>query len=78
MLLQLIDKGYYDYDYEKVSKEPEIVDWADTVKSDEEVQDMVSLFGFGRKQKKPETTEEIQEYLIKQESYNGGRNSSNS
>lgn len=68
-MLQLIDKGYYDYDYEKVSKEPEIVDWADTVKSDEEVQDMVSLFGFGRKQKKPETAEEIQEYLIKQESY---------
>lgn len=67
-MLQLIDKGYYDYDYEKVSKEPEIVDWADTVKSDEEVQDMVSLFGFGRK-KKPETAEEIQEYLIKQESY---------
>lgn len=66
--MQLIDKGYYDYDYERVEKPEEKMDWADTVKSDEEVQDMVALFGFGRK-KKPETDEEIQEYLIKQEGY---------
>ena len=78
-MLQLIDKGYYDYDYEKVVKVPEFVNWEDTLKSDEEVQDIISIFGFKtNKTKKPETAEEIQEYLIKQESYNGGRNSSNS
>lgn len=69
-MLQLIDKGYYDYDFEKVVKVPEFVNWEDTLKSDEEVQDIISIFGFKtNKTKKPETTEEIQEYLIKQESY---------
>lgn len=48
----------------------QIVNWEDTLKSDEEVQDMISIFGFGRKKKKkPETLEEIQEYIIKEESY---------
>jgi len=66
----LLDKGYYDYDYEPAPKVQQIVNWEDTLKSDEEVQDMISIFGFGRKKKKkPETLEEIQEYIIKEESY---------
>lgn len=71
MLLQLIDKGYYDYDYEKVKKPSEIVNWEETLKSDEEAQNIASAFGFGgkKKPKKPETVEEIQDYIIKQEKY---------
>ena len=64
----LLDKGYFDYDYEKVEKE-EFVDWVDTIKSDEEVRDMLAGFGFSHLKKKPETTEEIQNHIIKQESY---------
>ena len=63
----LLDKGYFDYDFEKVVKAPEIVNWEDTLKSDEEVADMMSAFGFGQKKaKNPETVEEIQEHILKQ------------
>ena len=59
----LLDKGYYDYDFEKVERP---VRWEDTIKSDEEVADMLAIFGMGpRIGKQPETTEEIQDYLIK-------------
>lgn len=69
-MLQLIDKGYYDYDYERVTKPEDMVKWEDTVKTDDELHEMLSGFGFGiKKPKKPETLEEIQEYIIKEESY---------
>jgi hypothetical protein len=61
----LLDKGYFDYDFEKVEKE---VRWEDTIKSDEEVSDMLAMFGMGPKvqaARRPETAEEIQDYLIK-------------
>ena len=59
----LLDKGYFDYDYEKVEK---IIKWEDTVLSDDEVSDMLSMFGMGPKAKaKPTTTEDIQSYIIK-------------
>ncbi len=59
--MMLIDKGYFDYDYEK-TKKPQIVE----VKSDEEVSDILSnTFGFRHLQKKQETTEELQELIIK-------------
>ena len=63
----LLDKGYFDYDYEKVGiLEPER-DWVETVRSKEEVEDMVASFGIGRKKpKKPETDEEIREYILNQ------------
>ena len=62
----LIDKGYYDYDFEKIEKPKPPDDWIDTVKSDEEVNGLMAMFGFSaRVGKKPETTEEIQDYLIK-------------
>ena len=63
----LLDKGYFDYDYETVEKPEPIVKWEDTVKTDEEVQDILSAFGLGKK--KPQTTEDIQNYIIKQEGY---------
>lgn len=64
--MMLLDKGYFDYDYQKVGiLEPER-DWIETVRSDEEIRDIVSGFGLGVKAKKPETEEEIQEYILNQ------------
>ena len=60
----LLDKGYYDYDFEIVKKPTPVVNWEDTIKSDEEVQGILSIFGMGKK--KPESVEEIQDYIIKQ------------
>ena len=57
----LIDKGYFDYDYQKVEKQ---VIWEDTIKSDEEVNDILSAFGLGRKEK---TEEELQQFIISEE-----------
>ena len=60
----LLDKGYFDYDFEKVEKP---VVWEDTIKSDDEVQEMLAIFGLGNKaKKKPETTEDIQNHIINQ------------
>lgn len=42
--LMLIDKGYYDYDYERIEKP---VTYEDSVKSDEETERMLSFFGIG-------------------------------
>ena len=64
-----MDKGYYDYDFEKFGLMDEGKDWADTVRTDEEVDEIMHGFGFGRRVKKPTTTEEIQNHIIKQESY---------
>ena len=69
----LLDKGYYDYDYEKTEKPEKKVMWEETIKSDDEVKGILAGFGFGQfAKKKPTTTDEIQNYIIKQESY--GRN----
>lgn len=63
----LLDKGYFDYDYQKYEKE---LRWEDTVRSDEEIRDIMAGFGIGvAKPKKPETLDEIQNHIIKQESY---------
>ena len=60
----LLDKGYYDYDFEVTEKR---VRWEDTVMSEEETVDMLAMFGMGPKaQKKPETLDEIQGYVINQ------------
>lgn len=63
----MVDKGYFDYDYERVESPIPVVNWEDTVKSDEEVADMLAMFGM--RPKKPQTLEEIQNHIIKQESY---------
>lgn len=65
--MMLLDKGYFDYDYVKMEKPEELATFDNTVKSDEEVSSMLSTFGIGtRSKKKPETLEEIQNYIIKQ------------
>lgn len=60
----LLDKGYFDYDFEKVDA-PEIVgNWEDTIKSEEEVDSILSIFGLSSNRTK--TTEEIQAHIINQ------------
>ena len=59
----LLDKGYFDYDYEKCERE---LRWEDTVKSDDEVRSILAGFGIGTAAKKPETLEDIQNHIIKQ------------
>lgn len=62
----LLDKGYFDYDYERVGILDKEQDWVETIRSEEEINKMVSSFGIGRQAKKPETEEEIQNYIINQ------------
>ena len=66
----LLDKGYYDYDYEKTDKPVVQKDWAETRKSDEEVRNLMAGFGIGvPRQQEPKTLEEIQNYIRKEENY---------
>ena len=67
--MMLVDKGYFDYDAEKFGMLEEGVDWIETVRSDEEMDGIMKGFGFGKRTKKPETLEEIQSHILKQESY---------
>ena len=62
----LIDKGYFDYDYVAPKDEERQILWEDTVKSDEEAADIAAMFGIGVKKEKPQTEEEIQDYILKQ------------
>ena len=64
--MMLIDKGYFDYDFEKVGILDEGRDWVDTIRSEEEIRDIVASFGIGRKAKTPETDEEIQNHILNQ------------
>ena len=66
----LLDKGYFDYDYDSREKEEPAVDWVDTVKSQEELHEMLSWFGIGPSSTgKPETLDDIQKHIIEQERY---------
>lgn len=65
VMLQLFDKGYYDYDFEIVKKE---IRWEDTVRSDEEIRNIMAGFGIGTAKKKMDT-EQLQSYIIKEENY---------
>lgn len=67
--LLLADKGYFDYDFERFGTMEEGKDWAETVRSDEELDSILDGFGFGKrvpKKKAPETLDEIQEHIMKQ------------
>ena len=63
----LMDKGYYDYDYEAVKKKPK----AQTQEqSEERTQRIMDRFGFGKVKKinkKPLTAEELQAEVMKEE-----------
>lgn len=61
----LVDKGYYDYDFErKVKVERILVE--DTMKSEEETRSLLARFGFGIAEPKEESLEELQEMAMKQ------------
>ncbi len=68
----LVDKSYFDYDHEKTEKPVPVVNWESTIKTDEEVHSILSMFGLGGAVKTPKTLEDIQEHIIKQESYGSG------
>ena len=55
----LMDKGYYDYDYEQTAAPVEYRE-----KTQEELENALSQFGIGQRPK-PQSEEEIQEYIIK-------------
>lgn len=61
----LVDKGYYDYDFERVEAVQQVL-YEDTVKSDSEVRGLLSRFGIGRP--KEQSIEELQEYVISENS----------
>ena len=61
--MMLLDKGYFDYDFQKVERETR---WEDTVRSDDEMRSILAGFGIGTAKKKPETLEDIQNHIIKQ------------
>ena len=69
MTMILVDKGYFDYDFERCGILEEGRDWVETVRSDEELDDIMKGFGFGKRTKNPETLEDIQSHILKQESY---------
>ena len=62
----LLDKGYFDYDFEKFGQLGEGMDWIDTVRSESEIDKMMSGFGFGKRTKRSETDEELQNFVINQ------------
>lgn len=58
----LIDKGYYDYDYEKEGK---LITVSGTRKSKTDVNNILRNFGL------PVEGEDLQSYIIKEEQKNG-------
>ena len=62
----LLDKGYFDYDFEKTQRPEDSATFDNTVKSEEEVKNILSSFGIGTRAKTPNTLEEIQNHIIKQ------------
>ena len=63
----LVDKGYYDYDFErKVKVERILVE--NTMKSEEETRSLLARFGIGKPKVEPsgESLEELQEMAMKQ------------
>lgn len=59
--MHLIDKGYYDYDYEYVEPKKEITARA---KSDEEMQKRLARYGFATRMVTEETPEELQQLAM--------------
>lgn len=55
----LVDKGYYDYDFERVKAKAKQMLYEDTVKSESEVRSLLARFGIGQ-QKSEESLEELQ------------------
>lgn len=60
-----MDKGFYDYDYEAPKAIVRIKTYDESVKSDEEIRDILSRFGWQGAQDEPRlTAERIQAELM--------------
>lgn len=57
--MMLVDKGYYDYDFERKKERVKQALYEDTVKSESEVRGLLARFGIGQ-QKSEESLEELQ------------------
>jgi hypothetical protein len=64
--MMLVDKGYYDYDFERKKEVAKQVLYEDTVKSDDEVRSWLARFGIGNAKRSEESLEELQEMAMKQ------------
>lgn len=60
----LVDKGYYDYDFERKKEQAKQMLYEDTVKSENEVRGLLARFGIG--QPKAESLEELQVLAMKE------------
>lgn len=61
----LVDKGYYDYDFERKKEKVRQTLYEDTVKSESEVRGLLARFGIGQP-KTEESMEELQEMAMKE------------
>ena len=61
----LVDKGYYDYDFERKKEKVRQALYEDTVKSESEVRGLLARFGIGQA-KSEESLEELQEMAMKE------------
>ena len=61
--MMLVDKGYYDYDFERIKEVAKPILVEDTIKSEEETRSLLARFGIG---KPKESLEELQEMAMKQ------------
>ena len=70
--MMLIDKGYYDYDFEQKKEQAKQALYEDTVKSESEVRGLLARFGIGNAsashdvEHSEESLEELQEMAMKQ------------
>ena len=62
--MMLIDKGYYDYDYQEPSKEKKVL--MNSVKNDEELKLLLRHLGI-EPNKKSETAEDLQRIAMAEE-----------
>ena len=64
--MMLVDKGYYDYDFERKKEKVRQALYEDTVKSESEVRGLLARFGIGQPKQSEESLEELQEMAMKQ------------
>ena len=66
--MMLVDKGYYDYDFERVKEVAKPILVEETMKSEEETRSLLARFGIGKPKVEPsgESLEELQEMAMKE------------
>lgn len=68
-----MDKGFYDYDYNYTEPVVQQKTYEESVKSDDEVKDMLGAFGwFGKKKKEPLSAEQLQSEVMAEENKKNG------